>query len=123
METVDDNRIVQLIAALDRDEDPLHMDVTPAARELGALGPRVIPHLLGPLGAQDPMTRLHAQRALEQVLYQRFGFTPGQGWRQADGEARWRELWQQNGSYDFQAPAEARDRAIAAWRQWSAAQE
>jgi HEAT repeat protein len=77
-----------LIRTLDDAADPAHLDMTPAVRALGALGERAIPALLAPLAAEDPLTRLHAQRALEHAVYLRNGFRPGQGFPTADDDRR-----------------------------------
>ena len=119
----DDSQIEALIARIDQDADPMHADITPAVEELGKAGPRVVPHLAGSLAASDEMTRLHAQRALERAFERHFGFVPGQGWTQPDGENRFRALWIKNGSYSADASESAREASIKAWLAWSAIQQ
>lgn len=114
--------IEQLVANLDLDSDPLHMDITPAVLELSSLGFEIIPYLQTPLLSADEMTRLHAQRALELMLSRRLGFVAGQGWTRPEGEQMLRALWARNGSYDWQEAAAARKRSVALWMQWFGAQ-
>jgi HEAT repeat protein len=56
-----------LIRTLDDGAGPNHVDITPSVSALGAMGDRALPALLEPLSADDELTRLHAQRALEAV--------------------------------------------------------
>lgn len=114
----DDAQIKKLIADLDQNPDPLHGDMTPSVRKLGALGEQVIPYLEEPLSSSDENRRLHAERVLEDVLQRRFGFVAGRGWTQADGETKFVELWKRNGSYAHDAPEELRQKAVAAWMAW-----
>lgn len=58
-----------LIRTLDDGAGPNHVDITPAVSALGAMGERALPALIEPLGAEDELTRLHAQRALEGVIH------------------------------------------------------
>ena len=120
--TTDDPTIKALVARIDQDANPLHADITPAVEELGKLGPKVIPYLGDALNAKDELTRLHAQRALERALERHFGFVPGQGWTQPDGEARFRALWIKNGNYDADGAEPAREASIKAWLTWSSTQ-
>lgn len=112
-----DPEVEALVAHIDDNADELHADMTPAVEQLGLRGRGVILDL--PLDAAAPMTRLHAQRALQRVVERHFGFVPGQGWMPPDGEERFRALWKQNGDYDANAPEPARARSIAAWRAWA----
>lgn len=58
-----------LIRTLDDGAGPNHVDITPAVSALGAMGERALPALIEPLGAEDELTRLHAQRALEGAIH------------------------------------------------------
>jgi hypothetical protein len=113
-----DEDIRQLVAKIDESPDALHLDVTPAVTELGKKGLRIIPHLRPALESPSEMTRLHAQRALENAVLTHFGFVGGRGFTQPGGEQKARELLARNGSYDYQAPADARRKAIEAWMSW-----
>lgn len=109
----------ELVAHLDDDPDPLHADYTPAVWALADRGFEAAVAVLPLLDAPEAMTRLHASRVLEGVLARHFGWRAGQGYPTgSDGEARFRRLWSDNGSYAYDAPAAERQRAIARWRTW-----
>lgn len=112
--------IAALLARIDDDPDPLHLDSTPAATALAAAGRPALPGLLALLAAPQPHTRLRAQRAFEGVLMRELGFVPGQGFATPEGEQRLRALWAAQGGYAWDAPEPARARAIAAWQAWLA---
>lgn len=103
------------IRALDDDADALHSDITPAVNALAAIGEPALPALLEPLAAPAELTRLHAQRALEGVIYQRHGFRAGQGFP-AGGEDAARDDLRAIG-YAYDADDESRDAAIARLRE------
>src|SRR5262249_56410888 len=117
--SVCDAQIRALAAVTAQDPDPMHADITRAVEELGKSGPRVVPYLKGTLEAQEELTRLHGQRALERALERHFGFVPGQGWTQPDGEARFRALWIKNGNYDADGGGPARQASVKAWLAWA----
>jgi hypothetical protein len=104
------------LRTLDDGADPAHLDITPAVRALGRIGERALPALLEPLGADASMTRLHAQRAFESVVYARHGFQPGQGFPSAADEAAARDDLIAVG-YAYDAPAEERAAAVARLRE------
>ena len=112
--------LAALLARIDEDPDPLHLDATPAAAALAAAGRPALPGLLVLMSAPQPHTRLRAQRAFEGVLMRELGFVPGQGFATPDGEQRLRALWAAQGDYAWDTPLEARARAIAAWQAWLA---
>jgi HEAT repeat protein len=101
----------QWLQAIDDDPDPLHLDMTPAVRALGDMGPTAVPPLLDLMLSGSDETRLHAQRALELVVYRRHGFEPGQGFPSpADEQAARDELVA--GGYDHAAEPDARRAAV-----------
>ncbi len=110
--------VQKLIAAIDENPDPLHLDITPAVLELARLRWHVIPYLESSLLSNNEMTRLHAQRALEGAIMRYLGFEPGIGWQNKAGESRFRRLWKENGNYDYQASEAKRRTTVAAWQQW-----
>jgi hypothetical protein len=73
-----DEDVQRAIAALDEHADPMHLDQTPAVRELAAMGLRAVEPLTGPLLSDSQETRLHAQRAWEAIVYARHDFVGGQ---------------------------------------------
>ena len=79
--------VVELVLALDRDPDPLHVDVTPSVSALSQRGPTGALAILDSLDAPDAMTRLHAQRVFEGVIERAHGFRPGRGFPSADDDA------------------------------------
>jgi hypothetical protein len=117
--TGDERSAEDLARAIDDDPDPMHLDVTPAAQELGAMGLPAVPAILGVLEAEHPDTRLRAQRALEAVIYGRHGFVAGQGFPSDDAEDAARRELQAIG-YDHEADAGARAAALERAREWLA---
>ena len=109
-----DDEIDAHIRALDDDPDELHSDMTPAVSALAGIGEPALPALLEPLAAPDALTRLHAQRALEGVIYQRHGFRAGQGFPPGEEDAARDDL--RAIGYEHDADEPARDAAIARLR-------
>jgi hypothetical protein len=105
------------LAAIDDEPDPVHNDITPAVRALGAMGLRAVPPLLDLMLSENEDTRLHAQRALELVVYRRHGFEPGQGFPTAEDEQAAREELLSAG-YDHAAEPAAREAAVTRLRDW-----
>jgi hypothetical protein len=112
--------LAALLARIDDDPDPLHLDSTPAATALAAAGRPALPGLLALMAAPQPHTRMRAQRAFEGVLLRELGFVPGQGFATREGEQRLRDLWAAHGGYAWDAPEPVRASAIAAWQAWLA---
>lgn len=98
--------------------DELHLDRTPAVDALGGMGLQPVASLLDLLMDEDRNTRMHAQRALESIAAQRYGFRPGHGFPEPQAEAAMRDEWRANGDYQFDADRELRAQAVARWRQW-----
>ncbi|MDD3676988.1 hypothetical protein [Thauera propionica] len=107
-----------LLTQIDADPDPLHSDHTPAVWALIETGRPALPGLLNLMASSNEETRLHAQRAFEGILMAEMGFVPGRGFSTPDGEDRFRALWTGQGSYDWDADEDARERSLAAWRAW-----
>lgn len=110
--------IAAAIASIDDDADPLHSDMTPAVHALSGMGLPAVGPLLDVLMAPDSMTRLHAQRALEGIVYRRFGFVPGRGFPNARAEDEVRALWAANGGYAWDGSEADRARSVELWRAW-----
>lgn len=111
-------RVAELLKRIDEAPDELHVDLTPAADELVTIGRPALPGLLNLMASSKAETRLHAQRAFEGILMAEMGFVPGRGFSTTDGENRFRALWAGQGSYDWNADEDARERSLAAWRAW-----
>jgi len=103
------------LAAIDDDPDPVHLDMTPAVHALGEMGDRAVPPLLDLLLAESEETRLHAQRALELIVYRRHGFEPGRGFPSPEAEQAARDELVSAG-YDHAADRRAREAAAARLR-------
>jgi hypothetical protein len=104
------------LKTLDDGADPLHLDHTPAVFALREIGRPALAPLFAKLEAEDRMTRLHAQRAVEGITKREFGFDGVSNW-EAGGLERWEKWWRRIG-YRSDAPAEARRRSVARLRQW-----
>lgn len=107
-----------LVAAINEQPDPAHGDLTPAVHALVRLGLAALPAVLPLLEAEDRWTRLRAQRVLEGVTRNWVRERTPERPMTRKADYAWLALWQQNGSYDWEAPAEARAAAIARWRAW-----
>ena len=102
---------------LDAAPDPMHGDLTPAVNALGAMGPPAVRAVLGALADGERLTRLHAQRVLEDVVSRSHGFVPGQGFPSpGDDRAAAEELTALG--YDFDADPDERTAAVARVREW-----
>lgn len=113
--------IKKLVEQINVDNPPgRHFSTTPAVVELIARGPSVIPHVLPLMESDDPDTRIRAQEVLASVTCMSYGFRFGKGWVDPDGEARWRQWWQELGNLDADSPKEDRIRAIKLWKVWLA---
>ena len=110
--------IAHLIATINDSPDPSHGDLTPSVHALVQLGVPALPSVLPLLMSDDKWTRLRAQRVLERTTrtWVRERSPSRSGFREADYE--WMELWQDNGGYDWEAPAPARTAALALWEKW-----
>jgi len=115
----DDAEIETLVKTLNDTPDVAHADYTPSVRRLGELGLPAATAVLPLLDADDRLTRARAQRVLEQVVNRRLGWVPNRGYADPfEGQEKIRAIWEANGSYDSDAPPEARRKSIALWRQW-----
>jgi hypothetical protein len=104
------------LKTLDDGADPLHLDHTPAVFCLRAMGRPALAPLFAKLEAEDRMTRLHAQRAVEGITKREFGFDGVSNW-EPGGLERWEKWWRGVG-YRSDAPPKARRRAVARLDQW-----
>ena len=113
-------KILELIKNLDKNPDKLHMDITPAAMELGKLdAAHIIPFLKEALLSKNQMTRLHAQTAISYSLLHKFGFVIGKGWTTPKGEEDMKMIWKKNGDYKFDASETDRRESVEKWLTWA----
>lgn len=114
-----DPDLARLVASLDDDPDPLHLDFTPAVHALidrGCAGALAVVDLLD---APDELTRLHAERVVEGAAMAYHGWVAGRGYADgALGEERVRALLAANGGYSYDAAPEVRRAAVPRWRHW-----
>ena len=98
--------IARLVATINDSPDPSHGDLTPSVHALVRLGLPALPSVLPLLESEDKWTRLRAQRVLERTtrawVHERSPARSGS--READ--YAWMQLWQDNGGYDWEAPAQ-----------------
>jgi len=99
------------LATINDAPDMLHADLTPAVYTLAEIGLPAIPNILNLLASDDLFTRMHAQRALERIT------------RANRSQNDWQTLWEQNGAYNFDQPANQRAQSIAAWQRWYTTQK
>ncbi len=116
----DPRALAAILQTLDDAADELHLDITPSVRALGEMGLKAVPALLDLLMAENDMTRLHAQRALELILARRYGFIPGGGYPSPEAAERMRSEWRASGDYDYSANPAVRAASVTKWREWLA---
>ena len=112
------NALEAALFTIDDSPDPLHADVTPSIRTLTAFGLPALPSVLSLLDANEPRTRQHAQKALEQITYNLV--TRRAKLHSSQALEGWQELWEQNGNYQWDAPPTQRAIAIRLWQRWLA---
>ncbi|WP_158892909.1 hypothetical protein [Amycolatopsis anabasis] len=116
----DSREVEELLAAIDDDPDPLHLDYTPAMWALAELGWPVAPSLLDLMETAGDQTRLRAARALELIVDREHGFVAGRGFPGPEAEDAVRALWARNGDYRYDAEEAARVESVRRWRDWLA---
>ncbi|HSI77827.1 MAG TPA: hypothetical protein VK957_18150 [Lunatimonas sp.] len=115
----DSLNIDSLVKVINENPDRLHLDYTPAVHQLIEYGVEAIEAVLPSLNSQDKWERLRALRVLEGVINRQNGWKSGIGFPDgSDGEQKTRELLQQNGNYQYDAPIEQRTSSIAKWKEW-----
>ena len=109
------------LRTLDDAPEMAHADTTPAVWSLAGMGLPALRALLDAMGAEAPMTRMHAGRAAMEITRRRFGYD-GRAW--PDGTyARWADFWRAIG-FAYDAPPDRRAASIGRLRsacdEWSA---
>lgn len=110
--------IDNLVRSLNADPDKAHSDYTPAVHKLIEIGEPALNAVLDLLLVEDEVTRLRAQRVIEGVTMQTYGFRFGLGWSNEQGSAEWQRLWEAMGNLDYKAPTESRIQSVQLWKQW-----
>jgi HEAT repeat protein len=106
------------LVAINDSPDLLHNDITPAVTALSKMGMTALPGILPFLDSPDPNTRQRAQRVLEWVTQEEIARRSGQARDSEPARRAWRELWENNGSYRYDASQADRQAAIALWNNW-----
>ena len=115
----DEQKLIdQLLATINDSPDPLHFDLTPSVHALSKMGLRVLPSLLPLLSSADLRTRQRAQRVLERVTFDKISETIKPRPLSDAARTAWTKLWEENGSYKWDAPEDQRETAVARWREW-----
>jgi hypothetical protein len=112
-----------LVRQINENPDLLHADWTTAVLKLIRIGRPALKYgALDLLLSDDELTRLRSWRVVEGVTMAEMGFVLGQGWPKGENaqirDEKWRQLWRSNGSYDADAPKEAREAAYQKWVSW-----
>jgi hypothetical protein len=110
--------VARLIATINDNADPSHGDLTPSVHALVRLGLTALPAVLPVLESEDKWTRLRAQRVLEGATRHWVRERTPERPMTRKADYAWMKLWQDNGSYDWEAPADARAASLARWRAW-----
>ncbi|NVM02493.1 MAG: hypothetical protein HWN67_09175 [Candidatus Helarchaeota archaeon] len=118
MDEFDEKKIIELINNIDKDPDPLHNDITPAVLELAKMGGEVFLYIKDLLSSSNEMTRLHAQKTHEYGVLYYLGWIPGRADNDPQIEVSFKQLWKDNGDYQYDASEEKRDASIESWMNW-----
>jgi len=103
-------------ALLTIDDAPnvLHNDLTPSVDTIAEIGMTALSHVLPLLEAENRLTRLHAQRILERVVFDVTARSSEKHLAQSAAE----QLWIANGNYRWNADSDVRRASLARWRDW-----
>ncbi|RMH34837.1 MAG: HEAT repeat domain-containing protein [Nitrospirae bacterium] len=113
-----EDAIQACLATINDAPDPLHADVTPSVRALAERGLAALPAVLPLLESPDARTRQHAQKVLELVTFHEIvRLNPERALSDA-ARIQWQALWEEQGSYAWDAPRERRERAVERWKAW-----
>jgi hypothetical protein len=114
-------RVQSLVARINENCDLLHTEVTPAGWDLAEMGlPALRYGALELIISDDVDARRRGEFVLAGIVERRFGFVPGLGWRQRDGQDRCNELWDKHGGYDPDMPEFERRKCYEQWKAWVA---
>jgi HEAT repeat protein len=106
------------LKTIDDAPDMLHYDTTPSVQALTKIGLPALHSLLPLLDAEDERTRQHAQKVLEQVTFNEIKKALNPPPLSPLATTEWRKVWESNGDYQWNGPAEQRRAAIKRWEQW-----
>jgi HEAT repeat protein len=107
------------LRTIDDAPDMLHFEVTPSVRALTKIGLPALSYVLPLLDAGNESTRRHAQKILEQVSFNEIEREiKAASDTAATTDARWRDVWESNGAYEWNAAADQRRSSIRKWKEW-----
>ena len=116
---IDCDEIPQWVKSINENPDMLHLDYTPSVHALTDCGLNAIEAILPLLNSEDKWERRRAQRVLEGVVMQIYGWKSGQGFpEKSDGEEKVDKLFKKNGNYDAVNSKKERQLSIAKWDNW-----
>jgi hypothetical protein len=113
----DPEQITALLAAFDRDPDPLHGDITPSVLKLIGLRLDGALAACSLLNSPQSNTRYRARHVVEGAVGLYLGRRFGQPFPDEQTEQRVRAIITEN-AYDPDAPEPQRLQAIERWRSW-----
>jgi hypothetical protein len=116
-----DREIDRLITNMRHDVTSFKLNYTTSVSLLIKVGKPAVPKLVALMEeAEDEVSRIRAQTALNGIVLEQFGFRFGQGWVEADREEEVNRLLATLGRLDRGVPAEERRAAAQRWREWAA---
>jgi len=111
--------IENLIKELNKDPEILQLDYTPAVYKLIEHGLEAALAILPLLNSTDNWERHRAQRVLEGVIQNRFGWKPGYGYPDGSkGEEKVKNLLVELGNYQAEGSIKQRLSSIKKWKDW-----
>jgi hypothetical protein len=98
--------------------DMLHFDVTSSVVALSEMGIPALQGVLPLLDSVDARTRQRAQKVFELATFNEVSRVVKPRPLSDEARAVWMALWQENGSYRWDAPEELRKTAVKLWEEW-----
>jgi hypothetical protein len=112
------HQIEQLIQDINNNPDKLHNDYTHSVHELIKIGEPALEPTLKLILSPSEDTRLRAQRVIEGITMEMYGFRFGHGWDDDKDRTEWLKLWTSLGNLSYDASSESRSKSMDKWMQW-----
>lgn len=106
------------VATINDAPDMLHYDITPSVVALSEIGVLALQATLPLLDAEDARTRQHAQKVFELVTFNEVSRRIKPRPLSDAARTEWMALWQENGSYRWDAPEVPRKASLKLWEGW-----
>jgi hypothetical protein len=106
------------VATLNDAPDMLHYDITPSVVALSEMGIPALHATLPLLDSEDARTRQRAQKVFELVTFNEVSRRVKPRPLSDAARTEWMALWQENGSYRWDAPEGQRKAAMGLWEVW-----